>query len=137
MQIQFLILIGLVIILASAFKQTPHRNKRAWSQHLKGWQKVLGPVSFVAVLLLMINPEFIALGLVGDTALFDLLVLALSIQMQTVITRAWQGVRIALTRAARWMGIPSPGLCYLVAVAALLFGSTVSSFQKNVQRLSS
>jgi hypothetical protein len=137
MQTQFIILVGLALLLAAAFKRTPYRSKPAWSQHLKGWQKVLGLISFVAVILLMLNPEFLALGLLGDTAFFDLLVLALSLQMHTVIAQVWRRARTALTRVVRWTGIPSPGLCYVLAAAALFIGSTVSAIQKVVHRISS
>lgn len=125
------------MVLACAFKKDSVRTKPAWSQHLKGWQKVFGLVAFVSVLLIMINPELLALGLLGDTAFFDMLVLALSLQMVTFVTLAWQRSVAVLTRGVRHLGIPSPGLRYLLAVAALFIGSAVSSIQKVVHRFSS
>jgi hypothetical protein len=124
----------MAIILAIAFNQGRGRTKRDWSQHLKGWQKVFGLVAFFAVLLIIINPEFIALGLLGDTAFFDMLVLALALQMHLVVVRAWQRCAAVVTGGARRIGIPSVGLCYLLALSALFVGSVASSFQKALHR---
>jgi|SRR3954470_12334911 hypothetical protein len=118
-------------------KDSHIKSKRAWFQQLKGWQKVLGLISFVAVLLIMINPEFLALGLLGDTAFFDLLVLALSLQMHTILTQAWRQGTTALASVSRSVGIPSPGLRYVLAMAPLLIAAIVSSVQKVVQRFTS
>jgi hypothetical protein len=121
------------------------RNRRArgpassgtptWSQHLKGWQKVFGLIAFIGVLLIIVNPELFALGILGDTAFFDMLVLALALQMHLVVARALQRCKAAVTRGARRIGIPSPGLCYLLALSALFVSSVASSFQNTMHRL--
>jgi hypothetical protein len=85
----------------------------------------------------MINPEFVALGLLGDTAFFDLLVLALGLQMHTIIIEAWRRGTTALASLDRWLGIPSPDLRYVLAMAPLFIASIVSSVQKVVQRFTS
>jgi hypothetical protein len=48
----------------------PNRIKPAWSQQLKGWQKLFGLVGVILAVLIIINPELLALGLLGDTAFF-------------------------------------------------------------------
>jgi hypothetical protein len=136
-QTQLIILVGLAIVLACALKKASGRTKPAWSQHLKGSEKVFGLIAFFSVVLIMINPEFLALGLLGDTAFFDMLVLALSLQMHMVVTQAWHRCATVLTRGVRWIGIPSLGLRYVLAVAALCIGSVVSFVQKVVHHLSS
>jgi hypothetical protein len=100
----------------------------------KGWQKVLGVVAAIMALLIVLNPEFLALGILGDTAFFDLIVLALSLQMHMLVAGAFRACVRALVRVVRGLGIPSPGLSYLVAVATLTVGSVVGALQRAVHR---
>jgi uncharacterized membrane protein YkgB len=137
MQTRLILLLGLAAVLACAMTCARGRTKPAWSQHLKGWQKVFGAIAVVLTLLVILNPEFLALGLLGDTAFFDMLVLALSLQMHLFAARALRSCMSVLTSGMRWMGIPSPGLRYLLALWALAIGSAVSTFQKVVHRISS
>jgi len=97
-----MILIGLAI-LACAVARAPKKGKPAWSQHLQGWQKIFGVVAVVLTVLILINPELLALGLLGDTAFFDLLVLAMSLQLQSVAVRAWGFLREGISRTMRFM----------------------------------
>src|SRR5262245_54902506 len=60
-------------------------------------------------------------------------VLTLSLQMHLFACRAWRRCVNVLARGVQWVGIPSPGLRYLLAVSApaignapLLFGRLVS-----------
>ena len=133
MQITPIILFGLVII-AFASTWSPDRMKPTWSRHLSGWQKLFGMVAFVAAILIIINPEFLALGLLGDTAFFDLLVFAISLQLQSFVARALRNCATELPKAVQWMKIPSPGMRYLLAVSALTIGNAASAFQKAVHR---
>ncbi len=89
---------------------------RARSQHLKGSQKLFGVIAVVCGVLILLQPEFFALGLFGDTAFFDILVLALTLQMHSYALQAIHMFVTALSRCVRWLGIPSPGLSYIVAV---------------------
>ena len=130
MQTQHIILFVTVMMLVIAFNQSPARAKPRWWQHLKGWQKVIGLVAFVGVLLIMINPEFLALGLLGDTAFFDMLVLALSLQMHTFVIRTFRWCVTVLARGVRYVGIPSPGLRYLLAISTLAIGNAAAIVRK-------
>jgi uncharacterized membrane protein YkgB len=134
MQNVTIILIGLVI-LAYASTRSPNKTKLSRFQHLKGWQKLFGVLAVVMALLILLNPEFLALGLIGDTALFDMLVLALSLQSRTVALRAFHGCVDMLSRGMRWLVIPSPGLRYLLAFATPLIVGTVAMFQRAVHRI--
>jgi len=111
MQTTVLIFVAL-ILLACALRRS-NRIEPVRSQHLKGWQKVFGLAAVIMALLILINPEFLALGLLGDTAFFDMLVLALSLQMHTFAVRAFRTCFDALCRLLRWLGIPSLGLRWL------------------------
>jgi hypothetical protein len=81
-------------------------------------------------MLIILNPEFLALGLLGDTAFFDMFVLALSLQMHMVVARACRACVTVLIRRVWWIGIPSPGLRYLLAVSALAIGNAATIVRK-------
>ncbi len=129
-----IILLGLAV-LAYASTRSPDKTKPSRFQHLKGWQKVFGVLAVVVALLIILNPEFLALGLIGDTAFFDILVLALSLQMRVFALRAFRSCVDVLSRGVRRLGIPSPGLSYLLSVLTLAVGSLASTFQKAVHRI--
>lgn len=129
-----IILLGLAM-LAYASIRSPDKTKLTWFQHLKGWQKIFGVVAVILTLLIVLNPEFLALGLLGDTAFFDMLVLALSLQMHVFAARVFHSCVNGLSRGVRGLGIPSPGLSYLLAVLTLAIAGVVSTFQKAVHRI--
>ena len=132
MQTTILILLGLAIIACASTRSKGVAPPR--SQHLKGWQKLFGTVAVILALLILLNPELLALGLLGDTALFDVLVLTLSLQMHSYAVRFLRRCTSVLSQGCRWLRIPSPGLTYLLAVGAAAMASVVSAFQK-AQRL--
>ena len=134
MQKVTIILLGLTM-LAYAITRSPDKTKLSRFQHLKGWQKVFGVLAIILTLLIILNPEFLALGLIGDTAFFDMLVLALSLQLHMVATRAFCSCVAVLSRGVRWLGIPSPGLRYLLAVLTPAIAGAVTAFQKAVHRI--
>ncbi len=108
---------------------------RSRSQPLLGWQKLFGAIGVVSVILILLQPELLALGLFGDTAFFDMLVLAMSLQMHMLVTRALRRGASVVARCVPREWIPSPGLSYLVAVSTLAILSGVSAFQKSVHRM--
>jgi hypothetical protein len=129
-----IIVLGLVVF-AYASTRAQARNKRSRFQHLKGWQKIFGVLAVILTLLIILNPELLALGLLGDTAFFDMLVLALSLQMHTFVTGAFRRGVAVVSRGLRVLGIPSPGLCYLLAVLTSATAGAATLFQKAVQRI--
>jgi uncharacterized membrane protein YkgB len=134
MQNGTIILLGLAM-LAYASTRSPGKTRLSRFRHLEGWQKLFGVLAIVMTLLIILNPEFLALGLIGDTAFFDMLVLALSLQLQGYAVRVWHSVRPVLSRSLRWSLTPSVGTSYLLAVSALALGSVVSAIQKAVNRI--
>ena len=134
MQNLTIILLGLVVF-AYASTRSQDKTKPSRFQHLKGWQKIFGVLAVILTLLIILNPELLALGLLGDTAFFDMLVLALSLQMHMFVARAFRRCVAVLSRGVRWLGIPSPGLCYLLAVVTPLIAGAVAMFQKAVHRI--
>jgi hypothetical protein len=135
MQNKTVILIG-VALLAYASARSPDKTRPSRFQHMKGWQKLLGVLAIVMALLIILNPEFLALGFIGDTAFFDVLVVAISLQLQVILVRIWYFVRTVLFRDLRLFFTPSPGTSYLLAVSALAIASVVSAIQKVIHRIS-
>jgi hypothetical protein len=120
MQTNTLVLMGLmmVIFLASRKKVGVSQNQPRWVEELKGWQVIFGLAALVVAFLMMLNPEFMALGLLGDTAFFDLLVLALGLQFRTVALGAWARVGWIFSKV-RAHGIRSWQRDYAMVVIAL------------------
>jgi hypothetical protein len=128
-----IILVGLAMFVFASTR-SPNKAQRTWFQQLRGWQKMLGVVAAILTLLIVLNPEFLALGFLGDTAFFDMMVLALSLQLHMVAAGAFRGCVRALSKGVRWLGIPSPGLSYLLAVTSFAVGSAICAVQRAVHR---
>ena len=112
-----------------------NKGKPSWFQQLQGWQKVFGVLAVLLTLLIVLNPEFLALGLLGDTAFFEMLVLVLALQLHLYATRAVYGLRSVLARSLRWLGVPSPGFSYSLAVLWFTAASAISMIHKAWHRL--
>src|SRR5581483_12166261 len=100
-----IIFIAALALLASAF----NRRFQKKFEHLSGWQKMLGLVAIILAVLILFTPEFLALGLLGDASFFDVLVMALSLQMLGIIQFGWRRLRDAALKTVRRAGLPSPG----------------------------
>jgi hypothetical protein len=135
MTTNFIVLFGLALVLVCAMTRAQDRIKPAWAQRLKGWHKLFGVIAFILTLLIVLTPEFFALGLLGDAAFFDMLVLALSLQLHTFAARAFRACVNVLARSFRWIVIPSPGLSYLWMVSTVAAGTIVATIQKAVHRI--
>ena len=134
MQMTSGILLGLAI-LAFAFTRVRNKTRPVQPQRLKWWQKLVHVIAVILAILVVLNPEFLALGILGDTAFFDLLVLLLSLQLQTLGAQVWGCVTGMFSGFMRWW---TPRLSYLSVISAFAaVGTVVSTLQKVVQRLSS
>ena len=122
-------------MLAYASMRASRQGKLKWFQQLSGSQKIFGVVAFALVLLILLNPEFLALGFLGDTAFFDMLVLAVGLQLHTQVMRIGRTLIRALRQTIRWSGIPSAGLRYELSILTVVIGSGISALQKFVHRL--
>src|SRR5205809_7834058 len=92
-----IILLGLAMLVYASSRSTA-KTKPTRFQGFQGWQKIFGVVAVILTLLIVLNPEFLALGLLGDTAFFDMLVLALSLQLHTYATGAWNRFATVVTK---------------------------------------
>ena len=125
--------------------KTPGKDSRVlskisqvWSQRFGGGQKLLLVVAFIVAVLIVSSPEFAALGLLGDAAFFDALVLLLGLQFRMIIARAWGWVRTMCSIMTMSL---CPRLSFQFSLVLLAFAvplaSAVAAIQKVVQRLSS
>jgi hypothetical protein len=90
-------------------------------------------VAVIGAVLILINPEFLALGLLGDAAFVDLLVLLLSLQLQMVgaHVRRWTVAVLSIMRR-----VMAPRLSYIAVLSVLAaLQTTCSTIQKAVHRL--
>ena len=134
MQKTTIVLLGLAM-LAYASTRSPDKTRPSRFQHLRGWQKIFGILAVIPTLLIILNPDTVAFGLFGDAASFDIFVLALSVQMSLFTTRAFHSCVDVLSKVVRWLGIPSPGLLYLIAFLTPVCAGALTAFQKAVQRI--
>ena len=134
MQQATIILLGLAVIVYASARSTD-KGLASRFQHLKGWHKIFGVLAMVLSMLIILNPELLALGFLADTALFDMLVLGLSLQMHTFAGRAFRSCVSMFSRGARWVGIPSPGGRYIWAVLTPVIAVVVTTSQKAVHRI--
>ena len=71
----------------------------------------------VAALLVVINPEFLALGILGDSTFFDLLALAIGLQLQVVLSRIGVYVLAGGARVVRFIHWRTFVTCMMLALA--------------------
>jgi len=128
-----LLSLGLIALALARMQRSP----RGPFRNLKGWQSLLGLLAVVIAVLVLLNPDLLALSLLGDSAFFDMLALALSVQMLVSLQWAWRNVSRSFARSVRWLGIPSPGFRYLMCVSTITLISAISVIQKIAHRLAS
>jgi hypothetical protein len=125
---------GPLILLSLGLAALAHnrlkRTRREWFRNLKGWQKWLGLLAILMAVIVLLNPDLLALGLLGDTTFFDMLALALSVQMLSSFRLFWHKISTGFVRGLRWLGIPSPGFRSLMATATVALASATSALQK-------
>jgi hypothetical protein len=122
-------------ILAYASTRSSRGTGQTRLPQIRGWQKVFGVIAVVLAFLILLNPDFLALGLLGDTTFFDMLVLALTLQLHLYATRVYRACVTGFSRGMRRLGIPSPGLSFALAAVCVIIGSAVSTVHKAVQRI--
>jgi hypothetical protein len=136
LQMKPVLLLGLAL-LACGFFRAPERTTPSWSRRLVGWQKLFGVAGFILALLIVMNPEFLALGLLGDSAFFDVLVLVLSLQLQRYIVRAWRRVCPVLSRIMRVIVLRNRMSYGYILLTLAPLGNVASAIRKALQHLSS
>jgi hypothetical protein len=127
------IIFGLALFVFT-LARVPDKYRPAWTRRLDSWQTLIGLVAFIAAILIIMNPEFYALGIIGDSAFFDLLVLAITCQLHVISSRVWSRVMAGLCMVSRFMRFRM-----YVTSSMLLFvlSDMAATVQKVVHRMSS
>src|SRR5882757_2101814 len=133
MQISPAIIFGLALfVFALAF--LPDKNRPTWIHRLTSWQVLFGLVAVIMATVILMTPEFYALGILGDSAFFDLLVLAISFQLRGIGLLVWRYIVLGFTPIQRFVN----WRIYATSTALLfIFASIVSTVQKVMHRISS
>ena len=82
----------------------------------------------------MMNPEFYALGILGDSAFFDLLVLAITCQLHTLSSRICSHVVAGFCMVKRFLRFR---IFVTQTVMLLILADIVETIQKVIHRISS
>src|SRR4051812_35468156 len=109
-------LLGLAI-LGCAFVRARDKSNSAGPPGSRWWQKLLGVIAIVLTVLIVINPEFLAIGLLGDAAFFDLLVLLIGLRLQMLTTQAGVWALSMVSKIVLWF--TKPRLSYALALWGL------------------
>lgn len=124
------VILLVLMMLVFARTRSPGKTRYAWLQQFGGWQRVFAVIAVLLTLLIVLNPDFLALGLLGDTAFFDVLALALALQMHLYASQALRICLAAWPKVMRILNIPSPGLLYLLESLSSLIARVLSAVQK-------
>jgi hypothetical protein len=123
-----------VAVLAYLVSRAGERTRPARQQGIPLWQRWVGFGVVVLAVLIVVTPEFAALGLLGDTAFFDLLVLLLGLQLHAIGAQARCWVTGLVSRVLWW--IMAPRISYLVALSTwTALAGLGSQLRKIVQRV--
>jgi hypothetical protein len=133
MQIPPTIIYGLALfVFTLAF--LPDKYRPTWIHRLTSWQVLIGFVAVIIATVIVMTPEFYALGILGDSAFFDMLVLAISLQFSVIGHRILRYVVLGFTPIKRFVSFR----IYATSAALLfMFAEIVSTAQKVAHRLSS
>ena len=85
------IIFGLALF-AFALGILPDKYRPGWIHRPTSWQLLIGLVALVVAAVIVITPEFYALGILGDSAFFDILVLAITFQLRGIGSLVWRYV---------------------------------------------
>jgi len=133
MQMSLTIIFGLALFVF-ALSFLPDKYRPTWIHRLTSWQMLIGLVAVFMAIVIVMTPEFYALGILGDSAFFDLLVLAISFQLRGIGSWVWRYVVLGFSPIKRFATFR-----IFATSAALLFiiAEMVSTVQKVAHRLSS
>ena len=133
MQMTPTIILGLALF-AYAITRMPDKCRPTWAHRLGPWQTLIGLVALLAAILIVMNPEFYALGILGDSAFFDLLVLAISFQLQMIGSRTWGYFVAGFSIVKRFVKLRLYVTC---SIMMFVFADLGSAIQKVAHRISS
>src|SRR5579863_8799077 len=110
---------------AFALASLPGKYRPKWFHRLRWWQILIGAIATIAALLIIMSPEFYALGLLGDSAFFDLLAVAIGVQLQGHLTRIGAYLAAGAAKTARFIHWRYAVVSTALAICACDIASTV------------
>src|SRR5882724_2438986 len=102
MQVSPTIIFGLALFV-SVLALLPDKYRPTWINRLTLWQVLIGLVAVIIATVIVMTPEFYALGILGDSAFFDLLVLAISFQLRGIGLLVWRYIVLGFTPIQRFV----------------------------------
>ena len=127
------IIIGLAL-LTYALTRLPAKYCPGGANRRNAWRKLIGLVAVIGAILIVMNPEFYALGILGDSAFFDFLVVVIGLQLQMIGTNLVNLVVKWLSTVLRFTTWRFYATCMILL---LTLDSLVSAVQKIAHRISS
>ena len=129
-----IVAIGLMI-LACVFIRLSRGNNTSWRQGSKRPYTLLGiAVLLILPLLILVNPELLALGFLGDAAFVDLLVLLIGLQFKMVTTQVRSCVTVVFAIVKRCF--VTPRLVYIAVCFSIAIENIFIEFREIVHRIS-
>ena len=132
MQVSPNLIFGLAL-LVFALNLVPSKFRHPWIQRLTSWKLLIGLVAVIVATVIVMTPEFYALGILGDSAFFDMLVLAISLQFSVIGHGILRYFVLGFNPIKRFVSLRIYTTC---AVLLFIFVETASLAQKVVHRLS-
>ena len=132
MQVSPTILFGLAL-LVFVLALLPDKYRPTWIHRLTSWQVLIGLVAVIIATVIVMTPEFYALGILGDSAFFDILVLTISFQLRGIGSLVLRYFVLGFSPILRFAIFR----IYATSAALLfIFAEIVSTVQKVAHRLS-
>ncbi len=133
MQISPTTIYGLaLLVFALAF--LPDKYRPTWIHRFNSWQVLIGLLAVIIATLIVMTPEFYALGLLGDSTFFDLLVLAISFQLRGIGALVWRYIDLGFSQIRRFVRFR---IFVTRTVMLFILADFVETVQKIVHRISS
>jgi hypothetical protein len=134
MTVSLLIAVGFTILACGLLAR--RGSHAATKSRFKGGQKAVAAVVLVVLsLLVLLNPELVTLGFLGDAAFVDLLVVLIGVRFQAVGAQARTWLVAISSPFVRWF--KSPRMVYLGVLFCIAFENVISEVRDIFQRISS
>jgi hypothetical protein len=136
MHTNFVMLFGLAIVAYALYRRRSRGGGPVARSGLNGGHKLLGVIFLMILpLLILVNPELLALGFLGDAAFVDLLVLLIGLQFQMAAALLRSLIGSALSRITRYLG--SPRIAHVGVMFCIAIENVIFEIREIVSRISS
>jgi hypothetical protein len=127
-------IIGFALLLL-ALASVPDQYKPDWFSRLTWWQVLIGLIATFAAFVIIMSPEFYALGLLGDSTFFDLLALAIGLQLQIFLSRSTVYLAAAGAKIIRFLRRRYAVVSVLLALTAAGIFSVITAAVSRALRM--